>query len=131
MRRFSPFALLLLLVACNNDTATIKDAAYSYSYALANYNLNEAELYCTEETKVSFLATSRYMISLLDTAYIARDTPAEVDIETVERTSDTTAVVHYRKRTPIKDLTYDLELRKRDGKWLAHAPIIKNNAAAQ
>ena len=131
MKRFLPFTLLLLLVACNNETATIKDVAYSYCYALANYNLDVAELYCTEETKVSFLATSRYMISLLDTAYIAKDTPAEVDIETVERTSDTTALVHYRKRTPIKDLTYNLEMRKRDGKWLAHAPIGKNSTVAQ
>lgn len=131
MKRFLPFTLLLLLVACNNETATIKDAAYGYCHALANYNLDEAELYCTEETKVSFLATSRYMISLLDTAYIAKDTPAEVDIETVERTSDTTALVHYRKRTPIKDLTYNLEMRKRDGKWLAHAPIGKNSTVAQ
>ena len=71
------------------------------------------------------------MISLLDTAYIAKDTPAEVDIETVERTSDTTAMVHYRKRTPIKDMAYNLEMRKRDGRWLAHSPIAKNNTVTQ
>lgn len=102
-----------------------------YCEAMSNYNINEAESYCTEETKATTIMTAKLLLPFVDTAYIASDTPATIEIKRVHRISDTSAVVHYRKVTPIKDFTDTLELRKRDGKWLAHSPIVKNNAAAQ
>lgn len=62
-------------------------------------------------------------MAVADKAYIQSDTPAELEITNLEFTSDTSAIATYHKVTPIKDLTGTLELRKRDGVWLAHTPI--------
>lgn len=130
MKKYLLLSITAFLIACSGENAAIKEVAYNYCYALANYRLDDAEHYCTEETRCTFIETARFMVSLVDTAYIISDTPATVDILSVECVSDTTAIVEYRKVTPIKDNTYTLQMRKRDGRWLAHDPI-KNNADAQ
>ena len=68
---------------------------------------------------------------MLDTGYIAKDTPASIEIISTNILSDSSALVVYHKTTPIKDFTDTLELRKRDGNWLAHSPIVKNNTTVQ
>ena len=74
---------------------------------------------------------AKALVRMIDTAYIKSDTPASIEIVNVRIISDTVASVQYHKQTPIKDFIDTLELRKRDGRWLAHSPIIKNNADAQ
>lgn len=114
----------LFLGACSNNKE-IKEAAYQYSYAMANYRVDEAEPYSTQETISSTLEIARRMITKIDTSYIISDTPAEITITKIEQTSDTSAYAIYHKVTPIKDFSDTLQLRKREGKWLAHAPIQK------
>lgn len=128
---FSLGLLLLFCFACDNENGQIKQAAYGYSIAMANYDIDGAETFCTEETSASLLKTARYLMQFVDSSYIASDTPATIDIVSVKRLSDTTAYAVFHKRTPIKDFTDTLQMRKRDGRWLAHDPIIKNNADAQ
>ena len=62
-------------------------------------------------------------MQFVDTSYIASDTPAKLEVTNMEMTSDTSAVVSFVKNTPIKqDLRFAVEVRKRNGKWLAHSP---------
>ena len=115
------------IMACNNDTKEISQVAYDY--------IDDAEQYCTEETSNSTLVMARYLISLVDTAFIASNTPAEIKIEKVERTSDTTAVVTYHNTTPLKSYSNTVDLLRRDGRWLVHLPLTapekENTTAAQ
>ena len=132
MRKYFCLGLLIALCcSCNNEKEQIQQAAYGYSVAMANYDIDGAEPFCTEETSTTMLSTARYLLQFVDSSYIAADTPASIEIVSVKQMSDTTACAVFHKTTPIKDFSDTLELRKRDGKWLAHAPIIKNNAAAQ
>ena len=109
----------------------IKAAANNYLMAVSLYDVEGAERYCTEETKETTLDMASFLLQYVDSSYLESDRPVVIDIISMKSTSDTTATVCYRKTTPIKDFSDTLEFRKRDGKWLAHAPIIKNNAAAQ
>ena len=73
---------------------------------------------------------ARTFLSILDSAYIDSDTPAKLEVTNMEMTSDTSAVVSFVKNTPIKqDLRFSVEVRKRNGKWLAHSP--QNGAESQ
>lgn len=114
---------LFFISACANSSEKIKDCAYGYSYALANYNIEEAELYCTPETKESTLQYALHLMENIPAEYIKSDTPAAIEIKNISITSDTTATVDYHKHTPIKDFDASLNMVKRHGKWLAHDPI--------
>lgn len=103
----------------------VQQVAYAYSYALANYHVDEAEEYATEETKSTTLVKARSLVKAVGDEYIQSDTPAEIEITDVELQSDTVAIATYHKTTPIKDITGTLELRKRDGEWFAHSPMKK------
>lgn len=123
--------LSVLCFACNNEMRNVKAAANDYLMAVSLYDVDGAERYCTEETKETTLDMARFLLQYVDSSYLERDKPVEIDIISIKSTSDTTATVHYRKTTPVKDFTDTLEMRKRDGMWLAHAPMVKNNAVTQ
>ena len=123
--------LSVLCFACNNEMRNVKAAANNYLMAVSLYDVDGAERYCTEETKETTLHMALYLLQYVDSSYLESDKPVVIDIISAKSTSDTTATVHFHKVTPIKDITDSLEMRKRDGKWLAHAPIIKNKAVAQ
>lgn len=118
-------------IACNNENRQIEKAADGYLMAVSLYDIDGAEAYCTEETQETTLKTARQLLQMVDSAFFEQDKPVKIDIMSVHCTSDTTATVQYHKTTPIKDFVDTLELRKRDDRWLAHAPIIKNNVVAQ
>ncbi|MBP3762367.1 MAG: hypothetical protein J6I49_00630 [Bacteroidales bacterium] len=100
--------------------ADIAEAAYNYCMATSVYDIDAAEAYCTEESARKTLQTARYLMQFVDSAYIASDSPVEITIKKTRQTSDTTAYAVYHKTTPIKDFTDTVQLRKRDGRWLAH-----------
>lgn len=111
---------MLLIIGCSSESHQIETVAYDYCLATANYDIDRAEAFCTEETRRTTLTTARRLLSLVDSSFIASDTPAHIDITAVRQTSDTTAIAVYHKTTPIKDFSDTLELRKRNGQWLAH-----------
>lgn len=135
MKKIVLLLSVLCLMACNSETKEIHQVAYDYCMATANYRIDDAEQYCTEETSKSTLVMARYLISLVDTSFIASNTPAEITIEKVERTSDTTAVVTYHNTTPLKSYSNTVDLLRRDGRWLVHLPLTapekENTTAAQ
>ena len=116
-------ASMLVAVACHNEETTIKKTAYKYSYAMANYRVDDAEKYATTETRETTLVSARQMIGRIGDDYIASDTPAKIKIIDWALTSDTTAYAVYHKTTPIKDFADTLILKKREGRWQAHAPL--------
>lgn len=132
MKRYAIIGLFLAMsIACNNENRQIEKAADGYLMAVSLYDIDGAEAYCTEETQETTLKTARQLLQMVDSAFFEQDKPVKIDIMSVHCTSDTTATVQYHKTTPIKDFADTLEMRKRDGKWLAHSPMIKNNVAAQ
>ncbi len=114
---------ILLFHSCKNDEQVVQQVAYAYSYAMANYHVDDAESFATEETRNTTLIKARQLMEAVGDAYIQSDTPAEIEITNVEFQSDTVAIATYHKTTPIKDMTGTLELRKRDGEWYAHTPL--------
>lgn len=113
----------LLLTACASDEEKIEKAAYKYNYAMANYDVDGAEKYATQETRETTLKMARELLPMVNPDYIKSDTPATIEIGDISIANDTLAYVNYRKRTPIKDMTLSIEMRKRHGHWLAHTPI--------
>lgn len=113
----------LLLNSCKHEEKIIEKVAYNYSYAMANYDLESAAKYATEETKNTTLRKADYLVKAVGEKYIESDTPASIEIIKLEKVNDTTAYVVYHKKTPQKDFSARLYLLKRDGQWLAHKPI--------
>lgn len=114
----------LLVAACNSSSPekeSIEQAAYNYCVATSNYDLDAAEAFCTEETAKHTLAVGRHLLTLVDSSYIASDTPATIEIKSVKQLSDTSAYAVYHKQTPRKDYVDTMQMRKRDGQWLAHS----------
>ncbi len=114
----------LLITACNSNSpekGSIEQAAYNYCVATSNYDLDAAEAFCTEETAKHTLAVGRHLLTLVDSSYIASDTPATIEIKSVKQLSDTSAYAVYHKQTPRKDYVDTMQMRKRDGQWLAHS----------
>ena len=115
--------IVLLCHSCKSDEQMVQQVAYAYSYAMANYHVDDAESFATEETRNTTLVKARKLVEAVGDAYIQSDTPAEIEITNVEFKSDTVAIATYHKTTPIKDMTGTLELRKRNGEWYAHIPL--------
>lgn len=113
-------AVLFFSCCCKHEQKMVEKAAYEYSYAMANYQVDEAEKYATEETKSTTLNMAKKIVKMVDPNYIKSDTPATIDIIDVKLVNDSCAVATYHKITPQKDFSDTLQLRKRDGKWYAH-----------
>ncbi len=127
------YCLALLCAGCSSTQDLVEEVAYKYSYAMANYNIDEAEQFADHETKKTTITTGRGLLAMVDSNYIKSDTPAKIEIIKTELVNDTTAVVTYHKTTPIKDFTGTVEVRKQDGEWLVHSPtpVIKEELPEQ
>ena len=115
-------AACVAMAACTSTEEKITKAAYEYSYAMANYNVDGAERYATPETRETTLITARQLLLMVDSNYIKSDTPATIEIRHIQIIDDTSAVATYHKNTPIKDFSGTLNMRKRGHRWLAHSP---------
>lgn len=117
-----------LVAACSTtisaDDEAVKLAAQGYLDAMGNYRIADARPFATEETNLSTLdLIENLILPNTDTAYIHANTPAVVRIDSVAYESDTLAWVYFTKNTPIQVQQNSLELRRRDGKWLAHVVV--------
>lgn len=117
-------ACIGMMAACNPD-APIKKNAMLYAQHMADYDIDGAYPYATPETQtltLDFFKTK--ILPALNPSYIDSNTPATLYVDSIVRHSDTEAIVYYHKRTPIvQHLDATLEMRLRDGQWLAHQPI--------
>lgn len=113
--------LSLFFLSCHREERKVRDTAHAYLSALANYKVENAELYATNETLETTLALSKQLLAMVDTSYIISDTPAEIDIQELVIHDDTLAKVKYVKNTPLKhNMQGELQLVKRGGQWQAH-----------
>ncbi len=90
---------------------------------MANYQVDKAAEYATEETKNTTLVMAKYLAKAVGEEYIKSDTPAKVEIVKYSQLDDTTAVIEFHKTTPIKNSNFPLLMRKRNGQWMAHDTI--------
>lgn len=121
-------ALALLLVGCDRNEKQARKVGYNYAYAMANYRVQEAAQYATEETKNTTLVIAQRLTDAVGEEYIKSDTPAKVEIVKVNRIDDTTTVIDFIKNTPIKkDVKFSSLIRKRNGRWLVHDTIPTHN----
>lgn len=138
MRKTAKVSILLIAAflsfnaaSCSNriprSKKAIKKVAYRYLDAMANYRIDGAVPYCTTETQQGVLETGRTLVSAIDSNYIKSDTPATITIGDIEITSDTTAIAHFHKSTPLKEHNGQVNLVKRDGKWKVHIVQAKKN----
>lgn len=117
--------LVASLTACHNDERQAEKVAYVYSDAMANYRIDDAEPYVTEET-LPTLEFLRRLVKEVPPEYIEHDTPAKIEIIRISLTSDTTAWAHYHKTTPNKDFRDSIPMVKRQGEWRVHIPMGRN-----
>jgi hypothetical protein len=123
MRRSLFLIAVIFFAACNTPEKQIEEAAYNYSIAMSNYRVSEAEQYCTDETRNTTLSRAYVLMGMVDSAYVASDTPASIDILGVRMVSDTVAWVRYHKMSPLTNYIDSIEVRKRNGIWLVHTPL--------
>jgi outer membrane lipoprotein-sorting protein len=113
--------LLIVFASCQQEEKKAEKIAYAYLNAMANYRVDEAEMYATPETSKTTLVLSKQLLAMVDTAYIISDTPAKIDIQELVIQDDTLATVKYVKNTPLKqNMQGELLLVKRGKQWLAH-----------
>jgi hypothetical protein len=110
----------LVLAGCCSVEKDIKDVAYSYLDAMGNYKVAEAYPYASKATCEKTLEVmEKYLLPKTDTNYIKSNTPATIEILKVEVLSDSTAIVDYKKTTPIQVQNGKLDMVKEEGKWCA------------
>ena len=117
---------VMLLASCgSNPQKEIQKNAYGYLDAMGNYRIDDAKPYASKETcEKTLYAIQNYLMPKVDTNYIKSNTPATIEILGVDILSDTTAVVSYKKTTPIT-IQNDgrLDMIKEDGRWCAEVII--------
>lgn len=106
--------------SCGNPKRAIRQAAYHYLDAMANYRVEDAVPFCTQETEEGVIRVGRNLVKAVEPGYIESDTPAKIKIKKVELTSDTAATVSYHKSTPLKKQNGTVNLVLRDGIWKVH-----------
>lgn len=117
------FVLCLLTIGCCFDGNNMENVAYRYSKAMANYDVDKAWDYATDETRNTTLVKAKFYTTKIDPKYIESDTPAKIEILETMIIDDTSGYAIYHKTTPIKDFSDTLHMRRRNGKWYAHAPL--------
>lgn len=106
-----------------SDKKLVKSVAYEYEQALGNYDIKTAYDYATDETRKQTLVIAESLMKSVSRKNIEANMPAKIKISKVKILNDTTATANWHKKTPIKECSGTLELRKRNGKWLAHDMI--------
>ena len=134
MKKIMYCIAVLLMFGCTTDEKEIKTAAYNYLDAMGNYRIDDARPYASTETCEKTLdGIQNYLMPKVDTNYIKSNTPATIEILGVEILSDTTAVVNYKKTTPITTQNNGrLDMIKEDGRWCAEviinmSPMLKQD----
>lgn len=116
--------LMSLFAACNRDEKEIARVAQGYLDATGNYLIEEAMPYANQETQEKTLTFLRdKLIPMTPKEYIESNTPATIELGEIVRAGDT-AVVRYKKTTPIKVLESEIMVVKEEGKWLVYVPLV-------
>ena len=124
-------AMILAMASCSHKPVTMDSVdssfranATAYIEAMANYDIASARPHATEETNnVTLNYFDKAMEMLEDSTFIQQNTPAVIRYDSIVFTSDTSATVYYNKQTPIQNANATLNMRLRNGEWLAHQVI--------
>ena len=113
----------VLLTACANDEAQIRQCAQGYLDAMGNYRPTEARQYATQQTCDVTLAFFEKVMEFTDSSVYANNIPAEITIGDITIANDTTATACFHKSTPSVQQDGTIDLVKRDGKWQVNAVL--------
>lgn len=111
----------LACFACNGlqkESPLVEEAAHGYLVAIANYRFDEAEPYSSKQTVENTLVVFNRMMKFTDTAYVAKNTPAEITITGVKVLTKKTALAYYHKHSPITELDDTVSVIKENGRWV-------------
>ncbi len=111
---------VLCMQCCQTTKGEVRDIAQKYLDATGRYDVDDASLYCTDETARGLRNIQVTLLSKVHKDSIAKNMPAKIKIRSVELTSDSTAVVSYHKHTPINDFDGTLDMVFINGQWRAH-----------
>ena len=109
---------LLCVVSCSTEEKQVRQAAMGYLDAMANYRFDDAYAYAskiTRDTTLPFITNK--LMPMVDSSFLAKNTPATVVIDDVAFLNDT-AWVSYKKTTPIKTLNNTIYLIKEQDRWV-------------
>lgn len=114
--------VITLFVSCQNRQ--VRRVAQGYLDATANYRIDEAMPYASEQTREQTLPfIKNTILPMTDSSYIASNIPATIRIDHITIEGDS-ATVEYTKETPIKQLQGTLHLVREGGRWLAYVPLV-------
>lgn len=116
-------AVLVVFASCQTKESGVRQVAQKYLDATGAYDIPEACNYCTQETADGLRMIDSTLLRMVDSSYIAQNMPAKIKITGIDIDSDTTAKVSYHKKTPLSEFDDTIEMRLRDGRWLAHKPV--------
>lgn len=114
---------LCLLASCTTTEDRIKKEATGYLNATAAYDVDEACKYCTDETAAGLKLVQQTILPQLDSNYLNQNKQATISLLGVEQVNDTMAKVIYSKVSPVTCYSDTLKMLRRNGKWMAHAPM--------
>lgn len=122
MKPIIPIALvcLLAMASCQSADKEIKREAAAYLQSTTEYDIDEACLHCTPTTAASLRIIQQRMLPQLDSAYLRQSAEAQCRILSVDRPTDSTARVAFRKTSQLIDVTDTLLMVLRNGQWMAH-----------
>lgn len=124
IRIFFLFIFILTIASCNSDKKQIIKVAQGYLDATGNYRIEEAYQYASKQTQETTLPyITDYIMPVTDTAFLASNVPATIDIDSLVIGNDT-AWVAYTKKTPIKRLNNIICLIKEEGRWVVDVPLV-------
>ena len=118
-----PLLALPLLAACHRtyDEANLRENAMGYLEATSNYDLDRAARYATPETdRITLNFLKNNILPSISEESKQKNLPAELTIDSVVYRSDTSAIVHFRKKTPRINVADKLPMRLRKNGWKAH-----------
>ena len=111
--------LAVLLFSCqSSESDQIEKAAYGYLDAVANYDFDAAVPFVTPATDSITLDFFRKVLEHTDMDYVNSNKPATIQIKSLKKTADDTAMVFFHKTTPITEQDDTIRVVRTGGQWL-------------
>jgi hypothetical protein len=111
-----------LLLACNTtakkDPVTDTGVATAFIRSVLDNDFSTAQKYLlVDETNQQYFETFQHQYQSKDKSELAKYKAADIVINTMEQTNDTTTIINYSNSYK-KDNSQKLKLLRRNGKWL-------------
>ena len=115
---------LTLTTSCSTEERKVNKVARGYLEATADYDFDKAAYFADEATQKSTLFYYKYvLLPVTDSLEIEKNKTATVGIDSTVFTTDSSAIVYFWKKTPIRTGKGKLSMRMQESGWKAHVVI--------